>query len=78
VLPYLPHEWGATLPASEDVTAVTNLLFDIPSFFGHHVIDVQSPTTAVSLTSMTAQKKERSGPSLRGDQLIDKGAIRSE
>jgi hypothetical protein len=25
------------------VTAITNLIFDIPSFFGHRVIDVQSP-----------------------------------
>jgi hypothetical protein len=34
VLPYLPRDQGVTLPASEDVTAVTNLIFDIPSFFG--------------------------------------------
>jgi hypothetical protein len=33
VLPYLPHDWGATLPASEDVTAITDLLFEVPIIF---------------------------------------------
>ena len=33
VLPYLPPEQRATLPASEDVTAVTGLLFEYPIIF---------------------------------------------
>src|SRR5262249_20064903 len=34
VLQYLPHEWHTTLPASEDVTAVTDSSSSTPLFFG--------------------------------------------
>src|SRR5262249_46210158 len=34
VLPYLPREQHATLPASEDVTAVTGYSSSTPLFFG--------------------------------------------
>jgi len=34
VLPYLPPEQRATLPASEDVTAVTGYSSSTPLFFG--------------------------------------------
>jgi hypothetical protein len=38
VLPYLSRQEGAMLPASEDVTAVTDLRFVSSSFFGRRVI----------------------------------------
>src|SRR6516225_1584170 len=43
MLPYLPPEAHATLPASKAVTAVTDYSWSTPLFFGRRVIDVQSP-----------------------------------
>src|SRR5262249_14252152 len=51
----------ATLPASEDVTAITNYSSNSPLFFGRRVIDVQSPKRRPPTTALS--KKLHSLPS---------------
>jgi hypothetical protein len=53
VLPYLSFQQCATLPASEDVTAITNYSSSSPLFFGRRVIDVRSPNRRPPTTAST-------------------------